>query len=103
MCASRARMARKCHRQDHSSILFSAVSRRAARAPWTRKSPGRSLFWLIIWIAEEQHSIRGDGEVDSDPSLCFDCFLAQIVRLEVPLLYRLLRGAGQDRRTAQHV
>jgi len=26
MCASRARMARKCHRQDHSSILFSAVS-----------------------------------------------------------------------------
>src|SRR5579864_194448 len=101
-----SRMARKCHRQENSSILFSSVSSswgRAARAPRTRKSPGRSLFLSSFGIAEEQHSIRGDGEVDGDPSLGFDRFLTQIVRLEVPLLYRFLRGARQDRRTAQHV
>src|SRR3984885_5076295 len=95
---------RTWHRRRRCSLFFAPyrTSNEIRRLDGSSRAPSLRRFWSAKSTDCGNWSVRGDGEVDGDPGLGFDGFVALIVRLKMPLLDCLLRGAGQDRRTAYH-
>jgi len=81
-------------------------SARPLKAGINRKGTKRRPIQELFFETQRRFlgkSVGRDGEVDGNLCLGLDGVLALIMRLEMPLLHGLLRGAGKNWRTAEHM